>query len=142
MSAEYAPSAWEPIAEHVEQYLSTNGEQGGVWMDAPCIVLETTGAKSGATRRTPLIRVRVGDGYVVIGSMGGAPTNPAWVHNLRAHESVVVYDMAEQHALRAREVSGDEKASLWAEATSVWPDYDAYQASTERVIPLFYCEPV
>ncbi|MFM7062430.1 MAG: nitroreductase/quinone reductase family protein [Actinomycetes bacterium] len=45
--AEYAPSPWEPVAEHVEQYLSTGGQEGGVWMDAPCIVLETTGARSG-----------------------------------------------------------------------------------------------
>ena len=138
--AEYEPSPWEPIAEHVEQYLSTGGEEGGIWMDAPCIVLESTGAKSGSTRRTPLIRVRVGDSYVVIGSMGGAPTNPAWVHNLRANTGVAVYDMADRHELLAREAEGDEKAALWVEATKVWPDYDAYQASTDRVIPLFVCE--
>ncbi|MFM7062429.1 MAG: nitroreductase/quinone reductase family protein [Actinomycetes bacterium] len=88
-----------------------------------------------------MIRVRAGDAYVVIGSMGGAPNNPAWVHNLRAHPGVTVYDMADRHELVAREAEGDEKSALWAEATKVWPDYDAYQAGTERVIPLFVCEP-
>lgn len=140
-SPEYEPSPWEPIAEHVEQYLSTGGEEGGVWEGAPCIVLSTVGAKSGKLRRTPLIRVRVDDSYVVIGSMGGAPTNPNWVHNLRANPAVTVHDMADVHELVARETSGDEKAALWSAATSVWPDYDTYQASTERVIPLFVCEP-
>ena len=138
---EYEPSPWEPIAEHVEQYLSTGGEQGGIWEGAPCIVLSTVGARSGKLRRTPLIRVRVDDSYVVIGSMGGAPTNPNWVHNLRANPAVTVNDMAEAHELVAREVEGDEKAALWSAATAVWPDYDTYQASTERVIPLFVCEP-
>lgn len=140
-SPEYEPSPWEPIAEHVEQYLSTGGEEGGVWEGAPCIVLSTVGAKSGKLRRTPLIRVRVDDSYVVIGSMGGAPTNPNWVHNLRANPAVTVHDMADVHELVARETSGDEKAALWSAATAVWPDYDTYQASTERVIPLFVCEP-
>ena len=138
---EYEPSPWEPIAEHVEQYLSTGGEQGGIWEGAPCIVLSTVGARSGKLRRTPLIRVRVDDSYVVIGSMGGAPTNPNWVHNLRANPAVTVNDMAEAHELVAREVEGDEKAALWSAATAVWPDYDTYQASTDRVIPLFVCEP-
>ena len=141
MPADYAPSPWEPIAEHVEQYLSTNGEEGGIWEGAPCIILTTTGAKSGNLRRTPLIRVRVQDSYVVIGSMGGAPNNPNWVHNLRANSGVMINDMADQHELVARETTGDEKAALWAEATKVWPDYDTYQASTERVIPLFILEP-
>ena len=138
---DYEPSPWEPIAEHVEQYLSTGGEEGGIWEGAPCIVLATVGAKSGKLRRTPLIRVRVDDSYVVIGSMGGAPTNPNWVHNLRANPGVTVHDMADSHELVAREATGDEKAELWAAATAVWPDYDAYQAGTERVIPLFVCEP-
>jgi len=69
----YEPSPWEPIAEHVERYLATDGEDGAVWEGAPTIILTTTGARSGKTRRTPLIRVTDGDRYLVVASMGGEP---------------------------------------------------------------------
>jgi F420H(2)-dependent quinone reductase len=138
---EYVPSPWEPIAEHVERYLATDGEDGAVWMGAPCIILTTTGAKSGKLRRTPLIRVRTGDSYLVVASMGGAPQHPQWFHNIVAHPDVTVQDRAEVHELRARVTDGEEKAALWPLAAAVWPDYDQYRASTERDIPLFICEP-
>ncbi len=138
---EYAPSPWDPIAEHVEQYLATGGQEGGVWMDAPCIILETIGRKSGKVRRTPLIRVQDGDDYLVIASMGGAPQHPVWYLNLVANPDVVLYDMAEVHELRARVADDAEKARRWPAATAVWPDYDQYQASTERNIPLVVLEP-
>jgi len=141
MTAEYEPSPWEPIAEHVEQYLSSNGEEGYIWEGAPVIILGTIGAKSGKLRRTPLIRVQVDDSYVVIGSMGGAPTHPQWVHNLMANPEVTIHDRADAHQLVARLAEGEEKARLWAAANEVWSDYDNYQASTDRTIPLFICEP-
>jgi F420H(2)-dependent quinone reductase len=137
----YAPSPWEPIAEHVERYLATDGDDGAIWEGAPIIILATTGAKSGQLRRTPLIRVRSGDNYLVIASMGGAPTSPNWYFNMVANPDVTVQDRAEVHELRARVASPDEKTALWPEATAVWPAYDDYQASTERDIPLVICEP-
>jgi F420H(2)-dependent quinone reductase len=138
---EYEPSPWEPIAEHVERYLATDGEDGGEWMGAPCIILTTTGARTGKLRRTPLIRVRHDDSYLVIASVGGAPQHPQWFHNLVAHPEVTVQDLADVHALRARVADADEKAALWPLATAVWPDYDQYQADTDRDIPLVICEP-
>jgi len=137
----YAPSPWEPIAEHVERYLATDGDEGAVWEGAPCIILTTTGAKSGQLRRTPLIRVKDGDNYLVIASMGGAPSSPNWYFNMVANPEVTVQDRAEVHELRARVASADEKAALWPAATAVWPAYDDYQAGTERDIPLVICEP-
>jgi deazaflavin-dependent oxidoreductase (nitroreductase family) len=110
-------------------------------MDAPCIILTTVGARSGKLRRTPLIRVRHGDNYLVVASMGGAPDHPQWFHNLVANPDVVINDLADVHHLRARVASPDEKAALWSEAAAVWPDYDAYQAGTDRDIPLVICEP-
>ncbi len=138
---EYEPSPWEPIAEHVEKYLSTNGEDGGVWMDAPTIILSTVGRKTGKLRRTPLIRVKDGDDYLVVASMGGAPQHPVWYLNLVANPEVTIQDMAEVHELRARVADDDEKARRWPAAAAVWPDYDKYQASTDRNIPLVICEP-
>lgn len=77
----------------------------------------------------------------VIGSVGGAPDDPAWAHNLRAHPRCDLQNGAVGHELVAREVTGDEKALWWSVATQVWPAYDDYQASTDRVIPLFVLEP-
>lgn len=137
----YAPSPWEPIADHVERYLATDGDDGAIWEGAPTIILTTTGAKSGQIRRTPLIRVRDGDNYLVVASMGGAPTSPNWYFNMVANPEVTVQDRAEVHELVARVASPEEKVALWPSATAVWPAYDDYQAGTERDIPLVICEP-
>ena len=142
LDGEYEPSPWEPIAEQVEQYERTNGVEGGEFMGGPCIILTTKGARSGKLRKTPLIQVTDGTSYVVIGSMGGAPDHPQWVHNLRANPLVELQDGADRRDYTAREVSGDEKPTWWSLATGVWPDYDTYQSSTDRVIPLFVLDPV
>jgi deazaflavin-dependent oxidoreductase (nitroreductase family) len=139
--AEYEPSPWEPIADHVERYLATDGEDGAVWEGAPIIILTTTGRKSGKLRRTPLIRVKDGDDYLVVASMGGAPTNPVWYLNMVANPDVTIQDRAEVHELRARVAEGDEKARRWPVAVAAWPDYDEYVTKTDRVIPLVICEP-
>ena len=141
LDGEYEPSPWEPIAEQVATYESTDGREGAEFMGGPCIIVTSRGAQSGKLRKTPLIRVTDGTSYAVIGSMGGAPTAPQWVHNLRAEPHVELQDLADRRDYTAREVTGDEKAAWWARATEVWPDYDAYQAATERVIPLFVLDP-
>lgn len=142
LEGEYEPSPWEPIAEQVELYERTDGAEGAEFMGGPCIILTSRGARSGKLRKTPLIRVTDGASYVVIGSMGGAPTNPNWVHNLRVNPLVELQDGAERREYVVREAEGAEKAAWWTLATQVWPDYDTYQASTERVIPLFVLDPV
>lgn len=139
--ATYEPSPWEPIADHVERYLATNGDDGAVWEGAPVIILTTTGAKTGRIRRTPLIRVRDGDSYLVVASMGGAPSHPQWYLNLTANPDVTVQDRADVHELRARTATPEEKRAKWPLATAVWPAYDDYQAATDRDIPLVICEP-
>jgi F420H(2)-dependent quinone reductase len=142
LDGEYEPSPWEPIAEQVAQYESTGGVEGGEFMGGPCIILTSKGATSGKLRKTPLIRVSDGTSYAVVGSMGGAPDHPQWVHNLRANPLVELQDGAERRDYAVREVDGEEKATWWSRATSVWPDYDTYQSATERVIPLFVLDPV
>jgi deazaflavin-dependent oxidoreductase (nitroreductase family) len=142
LDGEYEPSPWEPIAEQVEQYERTDGVEGAEFMGGPCIILTTKGARSGKLRKTPLIQVTDGTSYVVIGSMGGAPDHPQWVHNLRANPLVELQDGAVRRDYTAREVTDDEKSTWWTLATGVWPDYDAYQSSTDRVIPLFVLDPV
>lgn len=140
--AEYEPSPWEPIAAEVERYERSNGTEPSELVGDSWIVLWTIGARSGKVRKTPLVRIADGEGrYAVIGSQGGAPTNPQWVHNLRARPVARLQDGPDLRDYTVREATGDEKASWWERASAVWPDYDAYQAATERQIPLFVLEP-
>ena len=140
--AEYEPSPWQPIADEVALYERTAGAEPSALVGEQWIVLWTLGAKSGKVRKTPLVRVTDGEGrYAVVGSQGGAPTNPSWVHNLRAHPVARLQEGAEVRELTVREVTGEEKARWWRRAAVVWPDYDEYQAGTSREIPLFVLEP-
>lgn len=140
--AEYEPSPWEPISQEVELYERSGGTAPSELVGDQWVVLWTLGAKSGKVRKTPLVRIADEEGrYAVIGSQGGAPTNPQWVHNLRANPVARLQDGAELHDLSVREVDGPEKATWWARATAVWPAYDDYQAATDRQIPLFVLEP-
>jgi deazaflavin-dependent oxidoreductase (nitroreductase family) len=139
---EYEPSPWEPIAAEVELYERSGGTEPSAMVGDDWIILWTLGAKSGKVRKTPLVKVADGEGrYAVVGSQGGAPTNPQWVHNLRAHPAARLQDGPEALDFTVREVTGDEKATWWARATAAWPDYDNYQAATERPIPVFVLEP-
>ena len=139
--AEYEPSPWEPIAGEVALYEETNGAEPSQIVGDNWIVFWTLGAKSGKVRKTPVVRVTDGERYAVIGSMGGAPTHPQWVHNLRANGIARVQDGAERHDCTAEELTGAAKAEWWARANAVWPDYDKYQEATDRVIPLFVLTP-
>ena len=143
LEGEYEPSPWEPIAEQVQLFESTGGAEGAELEGKPCIILWSKGRHSGKVRKTPLMRVSDGSSYAVVASLGGAPQHPVWYHNLVADPTAVaLQDGADLRDYVAREVTGDEKAAWWARATEVWPKYDEYQASTDRVIPLFVLDPV
>ena len=136
----YAPSPWKPIADHVDRYLATDGVDGFEWEGAQCVILTTVGRRSGSLRRAPLIRVRDGARYLLVASMGGAPRHPEWYLNLVANPAVTIQDRADVHHLTARTATPEEKAELWPLAVSQWPDYDDYQARTDRDLPLVICE--
>jgi deazaflavin-dependent oxidoreductase (nitroreductase family) len=140
--AQYEPSPWGPIADEVERYERTGGSEPSELVGDAWVVLWTVGARSGKVRKTPLVRVADDEGrYAVIGSMGGAPTHPQWVHNVRATPIARLQDGDAVGEYAVREVEGPEKATWWARAVEVWPDYDSYQAATARRIPLFLLEP-
>ena len=138
--AEYQPSPWRPIADHVERYLATDGADGFEWEGARCVILTTVGRKTGTVRRAPLIRIRDGERYLLVASMGGAPRHPEWYLNLVANPAVTIQDRGELHHLTARTATPEEKAELWPIAVSQWPDYDDYQTRTTRDLPLIICE--
>ena len=109
----------------------------------PCIIVTHLGNKTGAIRKIPLMRVKVGNGYVLVGSMLGAPKNPVWVYNLRANAEVEIRDGTEVHKMRVREVPDDpERGRLWSASVVAYPPYSDYQARTTRKIPVFLAEPV
>ena len=142
---EYVPSPREWVANQVELYEGSGGTEGLTLRDTglPVVIVTNTGVKTGATRKTPLMRVADGANYVLVGSRGGAPTNPVWTNNLRANPSVEIRDETNVYAMRVREVEDPaERERLWAIAVEAYPPYAEYQLKTERVIPVFLAEPV
>ena len=142
LTGEYAPSTSAWAREQAELYERTNGAEGNDMRGRPIIVLTTLGAKTGMLRKTALMRVEHDGRYCVVASKGGAPDNPVWHHNLRAHPLCELQDRAEKRDYHARLLEGDERELWWQRACEVWPDYAAYQQKTERLIPLWVLERV
>ena len=143
--AEYIPPKYGWVRKQVEAYEGSGGTEGTTLLDTglPCIIVTHLGNKTGAIRKTPLMRVKVGNGYVLVGSMGGAPKNPVWVYNLRANPEVEIRDGTSVTKMRVREVTDEqERARLWSASAAAYPPYNDYQAKTTRKIPVFIAEPV
>jgi deazaflavin-dependent oxidoreductase (nitroreductase family) len=142
---EYIPNPRDWVREQVELYERTNGAEGNTLRDTglPVIIVTHEGNKTGAIRKTPLMRVKDGANYVLVGSMGGAPKDPVWVHNLRANPQVELRDLAVVQKMRIREVTDTtERERLWKAAVAAYPTYADYQTRTTRIIPIFVAEPV
>ena len=104
--SEYIPSTWGWVADQVELYEGSGGTEGLTLRDTglPVIIVTNIGNKTGAIRKTPLMRVVDGNSYVLVGSKGGRPTNPVWVYNLRSCPDVDLRDGTEVHKMRVREI--------------------------------------
>jgi deazaflavin-dependent oxidoreductase (nitroreductase family) len=108
----------------------------------PVIIVINKGAKTGATRKTPLMKVVDGKNYILVGSQGGAPKHPWWVFNLQADPDVEIRDETNVQSMRVREVVDPaERTRLWDIAVEAFPPYQEYQGRTDRVIPVFLAEP-
>lgn len=143
--AEYLPSPREWVRDQVELYERSGGTEGTTLRDTglPVIIVTHIGNKTGAVRKTPLMRVKDGANYVLVGSQGGAPKHPAWVHNLRANPMVELRDRTVVQAMQVREVTDvAERARLWNVAVAAYPPYQEYQTRTDRQIPVFLAEAV
>jgi deazaflavin-dependent oxidoreductase (nitroreductase family) len=143
--AEYIPSPIKWVRDQVELYEGSGGTEGVGLRDTglPCIIVTHTGNKTGSIRKTPLMRVKDGDSYVLVASKGGAPRNPEWVYNLRTYPDVELRDATDVRAMRVREVKDDEeRARVWALAVEAFPPYEDYRNKTSRTIPVFIAEPV
>ena len=143
--ADYIPPSLDWVKKQVEVYEGSGGTKGTTLLETgmPCIIVTHTGNKTGGIRKIPLMRVKVGDNYVLIGSMGGQPKNPVWVYNLRANSDVEIRDQTEVTKMRVREVDDEsERSALWQASADAYPPYIDYQAKTTRKIPVFLAEPV
>jgi F420H(2)-dependent quinone reductase len=142
--SKYIPPTIDWVRKHVELYEGSGGTEGTTLRDTgmPCIIVTHQGNRTGSVRKIPLMRVKVGKAYVLVGSMGGAPKNPVWVYNLRAHPDVEIRDATEVMPMRVREVpEGPERERLWEASVAAFPPYAEYQAKTARRIPVFVAEP-
>jgi F420H(2)-dependent quinone reductase len=142
LTGEYAPgtSAW--ARKQAEAYEESRGSKAATLNGKPIIVLTSVGAKTGKLRKTALMRVEHDGEYAVVASRGGSAKNPTWYHNLKEHPHVELQDGSTSRDYRAREVTGDEKATWWDRALEVWPAYADYQKKTKRQIPVFVLEPM
>ena len=126
--------------EHIDRYVATDGDEGHDWQGTQTLILTTTGRRSGQSRPHALIYGRHGDDYLVVASKGGAPKHPAWYLNLEANPDVEVQVKGDKMRARARTATPEEKQRLWPIVTNEWPDYDRYQARTDRAIPVVILE--
>ena len=85
LEGEYEPSTWDWVREQVEEYEASGGTRANTLRDSglPIIIVTTRGNKTGKLRKTALMRVEHDGEYAVVGSLGGAPKHPLWVHNIR-----------------------------------------------------------
>ncbi len=142
LSGDYEPSTSDWAREQAEIYMASGGTRGAELKGKPVVLLTTVGARTGKLRKTPLMRVEHGGHYAVVASLGGAPQNPVWYHNIKAHPHVELQDGTANGDYEAREVFGEEKATWWQRALEVWPDYADYQRKTDRDIPVFVLTPI
>ena len=127
--------------EHIAAYRETDGEVGYLWNGATILLLTTTGRKSGEPRTKALIYAADGDDYLVVASLGGAPTHPKWYLNLQANPEAEIQVKAEHIPVTARTATPEEKSRLWRIVCEQWPNYDVYQSRTERDIPVVVLTP-
>lgn len=141
MTGEYKPSTAAWAREQAEKFEKSGGAEGGELNGMAIIVLTTVGAKTGALRKTALMRVEHDGRYAVVASKGGSPDEPKWAGNMRKQPHVELQDRADKRDYRARELDGDERAAWWERAVAAFPPYAEYQTKTDRRIAVFVLEP-
>lgn len=124
-------------AKIIEEFRANGGKVGGPFEGATLLLLTTTGAKSGQQRTSPLAYLRIDGKMLIIGSYRGADVHPAWVHNLRANPRAHIEVGTDAYDVVARELPREERDDAWEKIVAAAPGFGDYQASTDRVIPLF-----
>lgn len=135
--SEPAPSGVNDFNQSViAEFRANGGKVGGPFAGASLLLLTTTGAKTGRTHTTPVVYASDGDRLVVFASKAGAPTNPAWYHNLVAHPTATVEVGADSFEVEAKVAEGEERARIWERQKQLMPGFADYEKKTSRVIPV------
>lgn len=142
LQGEYVPGTWDWASRQVAAYEASGGTEGNTVQGRPIVVITSQGAKTGALRKNPVMRVERDGRYLAVASAGGQPEHPAWYANLRTHPVVDLQDGPEALPYRARELSGEERDQWWERAVAAFPPYAEYQERTDRLIPILLLEPV
>ena len=121
----------------IAQFRANGGQMtSGPFTGRTLLLLTTKGAKTGAERTSPLVYSRDGDRFVIIASKGGAPTHPAWYHNLRAHPEVTLEVGREKFRARASVATDAERRRLYDKHAERMPAFWDYEKKTTRTIPV------
>jgi deazaflavin-dependent oxidoreductase (nitroreductase family) len=126
----------------IDEFRANGGKVGGQFEGAPMVLLHTIGARSGEERVNPLVYQADGDRIAIFGSKAGAPTHPAWYHNLLANPDVTVELGPDTVPMRARVAEPDERERIWSRQKEIMPGFADYEANTTRVIPVVILERV
>jgi deazaflavin-dependent oxidoreductase (nitroreductase family) len=150
MEAKLAPNMPQYMVDHATRYLSSGGREGHIYkvtlasygeLEVPSLLLTTTGRKSGERYIFPLFYGKVGNGYIIVASNGGAPDHPGWYKNILANPEVAIQVGTQKHKMRARTAGDAERAKLWEVAIKFWPPLTDYQEKTDRKFPVVVLGP-
>jgi deazaflavin-dependent oxidoreductase (nitroreductase family) len=125
----------------IAEFRSNQGRVGGMWKETPLLLLHHTGAKSGVSRVNPVAYLPDDERYMIWAANGGAPNNPAWYHNLKAHPNTTIEVGSETINVVAEEATGAERERLWTKATERYPQLIEAAGKTSRVIPMVVLAP-
>ena len=120
----------------IDEFRSNGGRVGGPFEGAPMLLLHTTGARSGEERVNPMVYLDLDGRRFVFASKAGAPSHPAWYHNLVTNPDVSVEVGSETYSATARPLDGEERDRIYAEQSQRMPNFAEYQETTDRVIPV------
>jgi deazaflavin-dependent oxidoreductase (nitroreductase family) len=128
-------------ARIIAEFRANEGRVGGSWEGTPLLLLHHMGAKSGVSRVNPVAYLRDDDSYLLWAANGGAPKNPDWYHNLKAHTNTRIEVGSETIDVVADEATGEEHARLFATAAKRYPQLDDLARRADRVIPVIVLRP-
>ena len=133
---------------HTWIYRRTDGRVGGnlrlgagFRKPAPTLLLEHRGRKTGKTFVSPLLYITDRGNVIIVASAGGRIENPQWYRNLRAHPDAHIQIGPDRRAVTAAVADTGERARLWPRLVDAYADFDSYQSSTEREIPVVILRP-
>ena len=121
----------------IAEFRENDGKVGGPFEGSPMVLVHHRGAKTGTERVTPLMAQLEGDRVFIFASKAGAPDNPDWYHNLKAHPEITIELGADSDvAVSAVVLEGDERTRVWDRQKTEWPQFAEYESKTDRTIPV------